>query len=437
MKPLRIPFLSVSAVLALSLFASAATDTPKGDATLATKDVPTSDMKLLPSRAMSKVGFYMPQRLTVSADKPAELQKAPEMASPVYGKLAFGGKSYLIAIDEPAGKDAVCYLDANGNGDLTDDPKITWQKRTYKGPGDKQFAQYMGEFMLPLKIGDESTKVSIATYRFDPTDPQRAPLKSFVFYYCDYAYEGTATLSGKTYHAMLLNTACNGDFTGKHEAGQPRSTALLIDINGDGRFDGRREAFDVTAPFNVKGTTWQLADLTPSGSFRIEKSQKEVAEIPFPPDLSKGHNALTFKAQKMDGTEVNFPADYKGKLVILDFWATWCGPCMMEVPGLVKAYNEFHPKGVEVLGISLDQPNAADKVKSVTADKGMTWPQVYDGKYWQARIAQLYGIESIPHAFLIDADNGRIIAEGNPLRGGELAKTLQTALAQKSQDQGK
>src|SRR5579864_4150695 len=131
-----------------------------------------------------------------------------------------------------------------------------------------------------------------------------------------------------------------------------------------------------------------------------------------PATPTAGEPAITFRAQTLDGKTVNFPADYKGKLVMLDFWATWCGPCMGEVPGLVKAYNEFHPKGFEILGISLDQPNAAEKVKSVTAEKGMTWPQVYDGKFWQARVAQLYGIESIPHAFLIDGDTGKIVAEG-------------------------
>jgi thiol-disulfide isomerase/thioredoxin len=116
---------------------------------------------------------------------------------------------------------------------------------------------------------------------------------------------------------------------------------------------------------------------------------------------------------------------------MLDLWATWCGPCMGEVPGLAKAYQEFHPKGIEILGISLDQPNAADKVKQVTGENNMTWPQVYDGKFWQAEIAQLYGINSIPAAFLVDGDTGTILATGNSLRGGALEETWKAALEKK------
>jgi Thioredoxin-like len=104
---------------------------------------------------------------------------------------------------------------------------------------------------------------------------------------------------------------------------------------------------------------------------------------------------------------------------------------MGEVPGLVKEYNELHPKGFEILGISLDQPNAGDKVKSVTAEKGMTWPQVYDGKYWKAEIADLYGINSIPAAFLVDGDTGEVLANGNSLRGDQLSATVKAALEKK------
>jgi thiol-disulfide isomerase/thioredoxin len=407
---------------------AAAADVPASPST----DSQTSTLKLIPSGAMNMMGGYMPKRLELAETRPADLAKAPEMESPMYGQMKFGGKSYIIALDEPAGKPAKLYVDSNGNGDLTDDAPAPWSSKEYT-IGGKKILQYSGSMQLPLQTPGTPTLVTLGAYRFDKNDPARAAMKNVLMYYVDYGYSGDINIGGATYHAMLVNDNADGDFRGTEPTAKTRSgTRLMVDINGDGKFDGRAETFDARKPFNIKGTTYELADLTAGGSFRVAKSNKTVDEIPLPPDLSKGHHVLAFKATKTDGTEVNFPSDYKGKLVFLDFWATWCGPCMGEVPGLVKAYNNVHAKGLDILGISLDQPNALEKVKSVTADKGMTWPQVYDGKFWEARIAQLYGIQSIPAAFLVDGDTGIVIASGNALRGENLAKTLDDALAVKA-----
>jgi thiol-disulfide isomerase/thioredoxin len=120
---------------------------------------------------------------------------------------------------------------------------------------------------------------------------------------------------------------------------------------------------------------------------------------------------------------------------MLDFWATWCPPCREEIPGLVAAYNAHNPKGFEVLGISLDQNGQANQVKAFMKDQGMTWPQVYDGKFWKAAVADLYNINSIPACFLVDGDTGTILATGGQLRGGNLETTIQAALEKKSSGQ--
>jgi len=390
-------------------------------------------MDLLPSGAMQKLGGYRPQLLKLSADKPADLKKAPDLAAPLFGAIHFGEKSYLVVLDEPEGKDATLYVDANANGDLTDDPACTWTKKVGKGRNGTDLTMYNGSFKLPLQTGDKPTMVSISAYRFDKNDPQRANLKTTLLYYSDYAYDGQITLADAKYHAMLADDMASGDFRGTKDSPNGSRVRLLIDLNGDGAFSPRGEMFDAAKPFNIKGTSWVLADLSAGGSFKIVKSDTAVAEVLPPPDHSVGKTITPFKATRMDGVAVNFPADYKGKVVMLDFWATWCVPCMVSMPGLVKAYNDDHPKGLEVLGISLDQPNAADRVKSVTADKGMTWPQVYDGKYWKADVADLYGINAIPAAFLVDGDTGEILANGESLRGDGLAKTLDDALAKKAE----
>ena len=389
---------------------------------------PTAEVKLelVPEGAMKKLGGYMPQQLKLNTIKPATVKKGPDSKSALYGNIQFGGVRHLVVLDEPEGEDAKLYVDANANGDLADDPEIEWKKKEYPSQG-ATFTQYSGNIKPPLGKDEKAPIVNLGAYRFDKNDPGRAQFKTTLFYYRDYALDGEITLGEKKYHAILTDDRATGDFSAKG-ADAPR---LMIDRNNDGKFDFPSEVFDVAKAFNIDGTVWKITDRTVDGKFKLASSAEKVAEIKPPPDHSVGKPILAFKAKKMDGKTVNFPEDYKGKIVMLDFWATWCPPCMGEVPNLARAYQEFHPKGIEILGISLDQPSSADKVKQVTGENNMTWPQVYDGKFWQAEIAQLYGITSIPAAFLVDGDTGTILAAGNSLRGGALEETWKAALEKK------
>ena len=116
-------------------------------------------------------------------------------------------------------------------------------------------------------------------------------------------------------------------------------------------------------------------------------------------------------------------ANYKGKVVLIDFWATWCGPCRAELPNVIATYKKYHNQGFEIIGISLDQDQA--KLIGFTKDMNMTWPQYFDDQGWQNKLAVKYGIESIPATYLLDG-NGRII--GRDLRGDELTQAVAKAL---------
>ncbi|PYJ01766.1 MAG: hypothetical protein DME25_17520 [Verrucomicrobia bacterium] len=119
-------------------------------------------------------------------------------------------------------------------------------------------------------------------------------------------------------------------------------------------------------------------------------------------------------------------ASYKGKVVLLDFWATWCPPCRAELPSVIKTYEKHHPNGFEIIGISLDKEES--KLTSFTKDKGMTWQQFYDGKGWGNKLAVKYGVQSIPATYLLDSE-GKILAQD--LRGEDLEQAVAKALAKK------
>ncbi len=128
---------------------------------------------------------------------------------------------------------------------------------------------------------------------------------------------------------------------------------------------------------------------------------------------------LAFKA--VDGRSVDLAA-MKGKVVLIDFWATWCGPCVGELPHVLEAYHKLHDRGFEIVGISLDQEK--DALEQFTKKRGMPWPQYFDGEGWGNKFAQEFGITGIPAMWLIDRDGKLVDMEARNDLAGKVERLL-------------
>lgn len=392
-----------------------------------------ADITTIP-RIMPKVIVVRPRLLNLKPAYPDTLVKIPaSFKSPTFGTLQFGPndnpKTVIVGVQEAEERLPDIRVDVNGNGDLTDDPLLPPSRSRFVRRDGVTLTEYTVMPTIPIQYEGVISLLTVNIRWLDKQDVRRTDGSTPILYYANYFTKGQLKLGEKTYTVALADTRASGDFRGA-PTGEFANVLLLIDRNGNQAFDPKGEGYDIRQPFNIGGTTYQIASVDASGlKFTIAKSSKSVAEILPPPDLRPGKPVIAFSGKTMEGKKISFPQDYKGKLVLLYFWGSWCGDCQAEVPYLASAWQKFKGKGFDFLGISIDYPNYALQLTEFIKKHNLPPDHIYAGKQWDADIAVLYGVMSIPTAYLVEGDTGRVISWGDDLLDERLASTLEKFLS--------
>jgi thiol-disulfide isomerase/thioredoxin len=184
----------------------------------------------------------------------------------------------------------------------------------------------------------------------------------------------------------------------------------------------RKLQFRVASDFPTPGTEAFLKKMAAGAGEGLAAPAKEILDrLERAKELRS--KPLELKFTTADGREIDL-AKLRGKVVLLDFWASWCGPCITAMPEIVATYRKLHDKGFEIVGISLDEDKAA--MDAALKKHEMTWPQHFDGKGWKNEVAARFGIQEIPSMWLLDKKG---MVRGSGAIGGALTTAVEELLA--------
>ncbi|MCR4391538.1 MAG: redoxin domain-containing protein [Candidatus Acetothermia bacterium] len=324
----------------------------------------------------------------------------PALAMAQWGDVALGSHRYAMVLGVRSDGEAGLWVDRDRDGRITPEEAV---------PGLR------GNGRVVWKLELLAAPAGGAPYPLTVVWPEG---RGYVYLVGGAPRRGELVVDGKRVTFVLVDGDLDGVFGTKDDF-------YAVDGDGDGVIHGDpdgHERFTLGEAFTVGKTSFGLAQVSPSGSWVL---LAPTAYVPPKVPLIPGHPAPDFRFSTFPDGKSLALSEFKGKVVLLDFWATWCGPCMQELPHLKEVYERFRDQGFEIVGVSLD--TSERDLRAVLSSQGIRWPLSFEGKSWDNPVAELYRVYQIPTSFLIDRRG--VIRFRDPM-GDELERAVAELLAE-------